>query len=323
VAVGVGEATLTPTASSLVADAFPPAQRGLAMSLYSCGVTVGGGLALIGGGFLVEAASRVGSVHVPLLGDLAGWQIAFLIAGTAGLIVPLLLGLCHEPPRRQAATGPSAPALGWLRANWKAVGPVFLAYSLMVIVNYGLVIWVPAFYTRVHGLSAAQVGLAIGSSLLIAGTFGMVAGGLLADRLVRRGHPHGSVLAVLISIALQVVPFVAAMLVGSTMLSIALIAMATFAITMNGGLQTATIQALTPGPLVGRITAFYLLLANIIGLGIGPTLIASVSDRLGGPQHIGDALAVVALASLASAVALILVALPATKRLAQAGGTDP
>lgn len=317
VAVGIGEATLSPTASSLIADAFPPARRGLAMSLYACGITVGGGLALIGGGFLVQAATRAGTTQLPLIGAVSGWQLAFLAAGAAGLVVPLLLTLCREPPRRQPATADPVDAMPWLQRNAATVGPLFLGYALMVVVNYALVLWVPAFYSRVHGLSASEIGLAVGLALLGAGTAGMLSGGALADRLVRRGHPHGTVLAVLVSIGLQLPLFVGAMLVTSTALSITLLAAATCAISMNGGLQTATVQALTPGALVGRITALYLLGANIVGLGLGPTLIAFVSDRLlGGPQHIGLSLALVGSASLLSASALIFAALPRARVLA-------
>lgn len=323
VAVGIGEATLSPTASSLIADAFPPARRGIAMSLYACGITVGGGLALIGGGFLVEAATRARAIEVPLIGAVAGWQLAFLVAGVAGLVVPVLLMLCREPARRQPLRAEPVPALPWLRANMGAVAPIFLGYALMVIVNYALVLWVPAFYARSHGLAPAQVGLAIGLSLLVGGTLGMLAGGALADRLVRRGHPHGAILAVLVSIGLQWPLFVGAMLVPSTAVSIALLAGAAFAISMNGGLQTATVQALAPGPLHGRITALYLLGANIVGLGIGPTLIAFVAERLlGGPERIGDALALVATVSLALAAILIVAALGPARRLALKEGSS-
>lgn len=317
VAVGIGEATLSPTASSLLADAFTPARRGIAMSLYATGITVGGGLALVAGGFLVEAATAARAIELPLLGRVAGWQLAFLVAGFAGLLVPLLLAFCREPPRRQTPVAGAAPALPWLRAHVGAVAPIFAGYSAMVIVNYALVIWVPAFFIRAHGLSAADVGLAIGLSLLVAGTLGMLTGGLVADRFVRGGKPHGAILGVLISIGLQLPFFVGAMLVGSTALSIALIAAATFAISMNGGLQTATVQALTPGTLTGRITALYLLCANLVGLGLGPTLIALVAEKLlGGPQHIGTALALVGGSALVLAALLILVALPAARRLA-------
>lgn len=316
VAVGVGEATLSPTASSLLADAFPPARRGIAMSLYASGITVGGGLALIGGGFLVQAASSVGTVDLPLLGAVAGWQLAFLVAGLAGAIVPLLLLFCGEPARRSTATS-AMPALPWLRRNAGTIAPIFGGYALMVIISYALVLWVPAFYGRVHGMSPSQVGLAIGLSLLVGGTMGMMAGGFLADRLVRTGHPHGAAIGVLVSILLQVPLFIGAMLAPTTIISLVLLAGASFAIAMTGGLQTATVQALTPGPLHGRITALYLLGANVVGLGIGPTMIAFTSDSiLGGPERIGDALALVAAVVLPAAAMLIWFALPNARKLA-------
>ena len=52
--VGVGEAALSPSAFSLIADFFPPARLGLALSVYSMGIYLGSGLAMIVGGSVVQ-----------------------------------------------------------------------------------------------------------------------------------------------------------------------------------------------------------------------------------------------------------------------------
>lgn len=326
-AVGVGEATLSPAASSLLADAFPRRQRGLAMSLYASGVTIGGGLSLVGGGYLVAFAGAAGGAILPLVGAVAGWQLAFILAGVAGLIVPLLLALAREPKRRTirpVGQPPDSRALAWIRRQRKVIGPIFTGYSLMVIVNYALVIWVPAFLARKHGLSPVEVGLAIGLSLLGPGTIGMLAGGLLADRLTRRGHAHSPVLVVFLSILVQAPLFLGALLVPSTPLAIALLALAAAAVAMNGGVQTATVQVLCPPDLHGRMTAIYLLLANLVGLGLGPTLIALATEQLfGDPARIGDGLALVAALALGAASLLVGTALPAARRLATGLAAPP
>jgi MFS family permease len=307
-AVGIGEATLSPASASLLADAFAPSRRGLAMSLYACGITIGGGLALVGGGFLVEAAEAAGPTVLPIIGALAGWQLAFIVTAAAGLIVPILLAFAHEPDRPQS-TSVSPPALPWLAKNWRTIVPVFAGYSLMVIVSYALVLWVPAALSRIHGLAPSDIGLVVGLSLIGPGTLGMICGGLLSDKLVRAGRSDGPIIVSLASMVLQLPLFASAMLVTHTPSAIALLAAATFAISMIGGLQIATVQALTPPPLHGRITALYLLVANVVGLGIGPTLIAATSDTLGGPQQIGRALALVGSGSLLAAVTLTASAL--------------
>lgn len=313
--VGIGEATLSPASSSLLADAFSPARRGLAMSVYACGITMGGGLALVGGGYLVQAAEAAGPTMLPMVGTLAGWQLAFVVAALAGLVVPLLLALAQEPARRTVPTDAAVPALPWLCANARVVAPIFAGYGLMVIVSYALVLWVPAALARLHGLTPAEVGLSVGLSLIGPGTAGMLCGGLLSDRLVRAGHQLGPALASLASMALQLPLFTAAMLVDDTRAAIVLLAAASFAISMIGGLQIATVQALAPAQLHGRVTALYLLVANVVGLGIGPTLIAATSDALGGPMQIGRALALVAGITLTVAIALVIVGLRAADGL--------
>lgn len=309
VMVGIGEATLSPASASLLADAFEPARRGLAMSLYACGITVGGGMALVGGGYLVQAAEAAGPTTLPLLGTLAGWQLAFVVTALAGLVVPLLLSLASEPQRREAPTARVFPAMPWLRANAWAVAPIFAGYGLMVIVSYSLVLWVPAVLSRVHGMTPSEVGLSVGLSLIGPGTAGMVCGGLLSDRLVRAGFTDGPALASLASMALQLPLFTTAMLTTHTPSALALLAVASFAISMIGGLQIATVQVMAPPPLHGRATALYLLVANIVGLGIGPTLIAATSDALGGPMEIGRALALVGGLALAGAMILVVIGL--------------
>src|SRR5271170_6841305 len=68
IGVGVGEAGLSPAAYSLISDYFPPEKLGLALSVYSMGLFIGSGLALLVGGATVDALSHLPPVTLPLLG---------------------------------------------------------------------------------------------------------------------------------------------------------------------------------------------------------------------------------------------------------------
>ena len=100
--VGAGEAALSPAAYSLITDYFPRNRLATAISVYSMGIYIGSGLALIVGGMVVEETSRMPAVQVPVLGLMASWRLTFLIVGGPGALVSLLVLTVREPLRRAA-----------------------------------------------------------------------------------------------------------------------------------------------------------------------------------------------------------------------------
>ena len=111
VGVGVGEASASPAAYSLIADLFPRARRGTALGIYSLGIYVGIGLSSYLGGTVVDGwSSAFPAGHEPF--GLRGWQVAFLIAGLPGLfLVPLVLSF-REPERGAQEEKGAAPSSG-------------------------------------------------------------------------------------------------------------------------------------------------------------------------------------------------------------------
>jgi MFS family permease len=98
VGVGIGEASATPAAYSLLADHFPARRRAVAIAIYSAGLFVGGGLSLPLGGWIVHAWSRAYASGAAPFG-LAGWQAAFLGVGLPGLALALWVLSLREPVR--------------------------------------------------------------------------------------------------------------------------------------------------------------------------------------------------------------------------------
>jgi MFS family permease len=89
--VGVGEATLGPSAYSMITDYFPKNRLARALSTYSMGVFLGSGLAILIGAALISGLPTSGTVNVPILGDIYHWQMLFIYIGLPGLIIALLL----------------------------------------------------------------------------------------------------------------------------------------------------------------------------------------------------------------------------------------
>jgi MFS family permease len=97
VGVGVGEATASPSAYSLISDWFPARLRATALAIYSSGLYIGGGISLLIGGLVVENWNRAYPEGGPL--GLVGWQAAFLSVGLPGLLLALWVLTLREPVR--------------------------------------------------------------------------------------------------------------------------------------------------------------------------------------------------------------------------------
>lgn len=95
--VGVGEATASPTAYSLISDYFPKKQRATALAIYSSGLYLGGGVSLFIGAKVVQAWNDAHPGGGPL--GLVGWQAAFLVVGIPGLLLALWVASLREPVR--------------------------------------------------------------------------------------------------------------------------------------------------------------------------------------------------------------------------------
>jgi MFS family permease len=98
IGVGVGEATASPSAYSLISDWFPARLRATALAIYSSGLYIGGGISLAIGGFIVDGWNRAFPTGDPVLG-LAGWQAAFVAVGLPGLLLAAWVATLREPIR--------------------------------------------------------------------------------------------------------------------------------------------------------------------------------------------------------------------------------
>ena len=193
VGVGVGEATLSPTAYSLLSDYFGRTRRALAISIYALGYPIGSGLALILGALLLRKFTAHGPVELGIFGTFQPWQMVFVMVGLPGVIVALLISTIKEPVRRDLAKGhkgamPLSVAFQYIRERWQMFGMLFFANALIAMLAIGVAIWYPTFLIRTYGLTTDQVGLYYGSVMLVCGVIGTLAGGWLSGRLMMRGQ---------------------------------------------------------------------------------------------------------------------------------------
>jgi MFS family permease len=126
--VGVGEATASPSAYSLISDMFPKRMRGTALAIYSAGLYFGGGISLMIGGFIVAGWNNAYPGGGPM--GLVGWQAAFMAVGLPGLLLAAWVATLREPVRGLVdglPTPPTAePFRGFLQELFAVIPPFTL-----------------------------------------------------------------------------------------------------------------------------------------------------------------------------------------------------
>jgi MFS family permease len=307
IGVGVGEASLSPAAYSMITDSFPKNRVATALSVYGTGIYIGSGMAFLMGGAAISFASTRPPWELPLFGTIQPWQQVFIIVGLAGLVgVPLLYTL-QEPWRRGVRTAGSVPTrevVAYIGSNWKTFACHNLGFALLSFSSYGSGAWIPAFYIRRHGWTQGEVALRYGLIVMIAGTLGIACGGRVADWLASRDHRDSKMRLGLIA-AVVWAPFgMLYPLVGSDQLSLLLLIPSVFTASMPFGVAPAAIQEMMPNQMRGQASALYLFVTNIIGLAIGPTALALISDYIFGQANVH--LSLVWVATVAHILAALL-----------------
>jgi len=289
IGVGAGEATLSPSAYSLIADYFPPERRTTAISVYSMGIYLGGGIATLLGGLIVRLSSAYDNIPVPLLGVIRPWQLVFLIVGLAGGAFAVLLFTVREPIRRgvraEAERGSSEPrqsslktVFSYIRDNRATFVAHNLGFSILSLSGYGSGAWLPTFFIRRHGWSAAEAGALIGGVGIVFGASGLIAGGRLADYLKARGVQDAN-LRVGLYAAMATFPFtIVYCLSPSARLAAVMMAPSIFLAALPIGPAIAALQEMVPNEMRGQTSAIFLFAGNLIGLGLGPTAVALLTD---------------------------------------------
>ncbi len=295
--VGLGEAGGVAPSYALIAESFPPQRRGRALAIFSLGVPIGLGLGAILGSWIAQRFD---------------WRTAFLAMGVAGLILaPVFKLVVRDPPR---AAGVAAPSLRDLGATFPAIARkrsfwlMALGASLSSLVGYGLATWVASILIRSFGMSLVGAGQFLGSLLLIGGTAGVFLGGFLADRLGARDRRW---YALLPAIAwLITAPLYAAGLMSENLVLVWVLLLVPNALNILWlGPITTAVQHLVEPARRATASGAFLLINNLIGLGVGPLLIGAISDQLKaayGPDSLRMAALVVLAFYLVAALLLYL-----------------
>lgn len=290
--VGVGEATLSPCAMSLIADSFPPERRGKPVGVYSAALALGAGIAsLIGAGVLTASKSHA-LWHLPLLGDVKPWQFALVLVGLPGLLLAPLFLLLPEPLRRNpvGAGASVGEAAGEVRRQLGALGGVTLLVAVMTTIAYSQGFNAPAF-ARTFGWEAARYAKLNGTINLIVGPLTVIGVGLLADRWRAAGQRDAPFRLLVAGFLLMLPASALPLFMPSPGLALAMLAVSSIGI---GTVTSAGIIALldiVPGAVRGQVVALYYMAISIAGLGLGPPTVGILSTRVFGEANLRAAVA--------------------------------
>ncbi len=297
VGVGVGEATLSPSAYSMLAGYFPPQRLALAIGVFSAGVTAGTGIAFLLGGAMIGWVFSLGPIAIPLLGELGGWRLVMFLVGILGLPVALLMLLVREPARPKNTTPATfAEVLAHFKANLHRYGYLFAGYGTTSISAFAVMTWTPALYQRQYGESITAAATTIGTVALVGGLLGAFAGGLLSDRLESRGDSRAK-LRVLCGCGFGLVlPGIVAPFMPSMLGHAAVIFFLFFFGSAATGPAGAYVQSITPDRMRAQFGAFYQLSLVLVGATLGPFMVGFTTDFVfADEQKIGWSMAITSL----------------------------
>ncbi len=282
--VGVGESTLSPSAYSMIADLFPKKKLATAMSIFTLGIFLGSGVAMLIGSGIVAKLPTEGMVSVPVFGEIFPWQLIFFYVGLPGLVIALLLFTIKEPARTNTMKKDGATAKLSLAESFRIIFQHRKAYLLIcfatafqALINYGCNAWIPTFVARTYGWEVPRAGFFYGSVLVVASISGVLFGGWLADRLVKKGITDGRLRVSLLAGILCVLACGLPLLPKAEWALLAVFVPG-FALAMPFGAAVAAVQEIMPNQVRALASAILLFILNLIGLGFGPTSVALLTD---------------------------------------------
>lgn len=290
VGVGVGEASLSPAAYSMISDYFPKNILGRALSVYTVGVTIGSGLAYMIGSKVVDYVETLGTLSLPVVGQVEGWQLTFLVVGIPGLIVAALMVFTVAEPARKGKlvasnrqidadyVPPIREVVSYLLERKRAMLTHIIGMSFYIMVVFSLNVWGPTYLIRTFDYSRSDAGWIMGIAMMVGGSIGLLLGGTWADKWYAKGQADAYSRVIVISI-FCLIPFVVMLgFTSSAYIGIFCISAGIFFSAFQGGIAGGIIQLMIPNQMRGQAVALYFLGTNLIGLGLGPTVVALITD---------------------------------------------
>lgn len=264
--VAVGEAACAPTSTSWIGDLFPMEKRARALALFMLGVPIGGAMSYFFSGPLAQAF---------------GWRTAMVMAAAPALLLIPLLWTLPEPVRGATEIGKDHTPAGsmWSTLRIPTLWWIILSGAFLNFNMYAIGTFLPAFFSRVHGLSLAESGIATGVVYLFGGISGGMLAGKLGDWIIHRRKDGRMLVAAILALATAPVALAGILTpVGSLAVAIVLLALAYGGCNTYYGFVYSSIQDIVAPAQRGTTMAIYFMAMYLLGASVGPLLTGRISD---------------------------------------------
>lgn len=287
IGVGSGEASLSPSAYSMISDYFRRDLLPVAMSIFTMGNLMGVGLAMIIGGAVIGYAKSLDEIVIWGLGNVAPWQFSFIVIGLPGLLLAVLILTIREPLRRGVQPGSDATTLRafgrFISLHWRMFATLFGSFTMLVLVAYANFAWAPTYFIRTFGWSEAHAGVVYGSIVAIFGTSGALFGGWFASYLMRCGYSDAPYRATLLcSIPLAPLAMLVFLVAPDGDWAAIIFAPYQFFGAVPAGLAATAMMTVTPNEMRAKISSAYLFFSNFIGLSLGAATVGFITHNVFG-----------------------------------------
>lgn len=293
-AVGVGEAVLSPSAFSMIGDSFPKEKRGLPIAVYSMALVIGASVAnLISSGVLTWARS-VGQISMPVFGEIETWQFIFIIVGLPGFLLALIFFFLRDPPRVESSPREGAKLTDAVVFIWEKAPTFFTfvsVFTCMVAVAYGGFFNAPLF-DRTWGWDPAKYALWNGLSILAVSPLTFIIFGKLSDRWVGMGIKDAPLKIAVAGLFVMIPPAVIGPLLPNAYAAFFVLLLSNVGIGMISVTGVNALLNIVPGDIRGFVVAVYYMCISLIGGSVSPPLIGWLNDAFFAGEGLRYAMAI-------------------------------
>jgi MFS family permease len=309
IGVGSGEAVLGPAALSMISDLFPPERRGTAIAVFVTGSAIGAGFATVLAATIFSVLEQFDEIHWPFVGLVKPWQVVFFAVGLPGLLVAGAALLVREPTRGDTRSGgpPVHEVWAHIRGQAGLLTCLVLGFSLLAVKSYGIASWIPTFLIRTHGWTVGEAGIYFGLTLTVAATCGALIGGRLSDWLAGRGVANAKIIIAIAGNLLTLIPIVIYPLVPNATVAMVFVGFYYLFAAFTTPMGSAILAEITPPRMRGQLSAIFMFMTTLVGMGFGPLSVALVTDFVfEDPADLRYSLALVPLFTVPVALVLLL-----------------